>query len=80
MLITQFSCLTHILGFKMLIFGLSFVLYFLKLLAGIGILYQGLNHVTLLDLLFSLCYSGFLFSLAVYSIVDLNLLVFNALL
>ena len=47
MLITQFSCLTHILGFKMLIFGLSFVLYFLKLLAGIGILYQGLNHVTI---------------------------------
>ena len=32
------SCLTHILGFKMLIFGLCFVLYFLKLSAGIGFL------------------------------------------
>ena len=27
-LLTQFSCLTHILGFKMLIFGLCFVLYY----------------------------------------------------
>ena len=36
--------------------------------------------VTLRDLLFSLCYSGFLFGFAVYSIVDLNPLVFKALL
>ena len=30
------SCLTHILGTKMLLFGVCFILYFLKLSAGIG--------------------------------------------
>ena len=35
MLTRAFSCSTHILGFKMLIVGLGFALYFMKLLAGI---------------------------------------------